>query len=156
MLVRDRFESTLSARLPAAYLLPRFPGSDSVVAQLRRHGVVVEQLAAALDARGERFTVDSLVRRPSSEGDSGLRLEGAWGATDHLLGEPGEYLVRAAQPLGVLAAVLLEPQSDDGFVTWSFFNAALESVMANPPGTSRVFPVARITAPLAVPTRIMP
>ena len=35
-------------------------------------------------------------------------------------------LVRTAQPLGLLAACLLEPESDDGLVTWNFLDADLE------------------------------
>ena len=30
-----------------------------------------------------------------------------------------------AQPLGILAVYLLEPQSDDGLVTWNFFDHAI-------------------------------
>jgi hypothetical protein len=30
----------------------------------------------------------------------------------------GTYVVRVAQPLGVLAMYLLEPESDDGIVAW--------------------------------------
>ncbi|HEX7120973.1 MAG TPA: hypothetical protein VF178_01295, partial [Gemmatimonadaceae bacterium] len=30
----------------------------------------------------------------------------------------GTWIVRTAQPLGVLAMYLLEPESDDGLVTW--------------------------------------
>jgi hypothetical protein len=33
----------------------------------------------------------------------------------------GDYLVSVAQPLGRLAAYLLEPQSDDGLVTWDLY-----------------------------------
>jgi hypothetical protein len=34
-------------------------------------------------------------------------------------------IVRTAQPLGLLAMYLLEPESDDGLVTWNFFDAWL-------------------------------
>jgi hypothetical protein len=38
---------------------------------------------------------------------------------------PGTYLVRTSQPLGLLAAYLLEPESDDGFVAWNFLDSHL-------------------------------
>jgi hypothetical protein len=155
MPVRDRFDATLSVKLPVAWLLPKFPGSDSVVAQLRRHGVVVEQLTARLDARGERFAIDTVIARPPQEGDSGLRLEGAWAAVEHLAAESGDHLVRAAQPLGVLAAVMLEPQSDDGLVTWHFFTPALDALRGAAPG-ARTFPVVRVTAAVTAPMRLVP
>ena len=37
----------------------------------------------------------------------------------------GTWLVRTAQPLGNLAAYLLEPQSNDGLVIWNFFDRYL-------------------------------
>jgi hypothetical protein len=53
--------------------------------------------------------------------------------------------VRANQPLAILALYLLEPQSDDGLVTWNFMDAWLR------PGAP--YPLLRvsqrITAPLA-------
>src|SRR5262249_22095821 len=39
--------------------------------------------------------------------------------------EAGTILVRTAQPLGTLAAYLLEPQSEDGYGTWNFFDTAM-------------------------------
>jgi hypothetical protein len=156
MLVRDRFESTLTAPLPVAYLLRRFPGTDSLIAQLRMHGVMVEQLSARLDAKGAQFAVDTLLKLPSRDGHSDVRLEGRWTTADHLFGETGEYVVRASQPLGVLAAILLEPQCDDGLAAWDFFDSALDVLMRMPDASARIFPVARITATLAVPSRIVP
>ena len=37
----------------------------------------------------------------------------------------GTLVIRTAQPLGTLAAFLLEPQSEDGLCTWNFFDSAL-------------------------------
>ena len=39
----------------------------------------------------------------------------------------GDYYVDLAQPLGNLAFYLLEPESDDGFITWNFFDAYFEN-----------------------------
>jgi len=38
----------------------------------------------------------------------------------------GTPVVRLAQPLGLLAAYLLEPESDDGLTNWNFFDPWLE------------------------------
>jgi hypothetical protein len=156
MLVRDRFEPTLTATLPVAYLLHRGPGTDSLLAQLRLHGVAVERLTARLDAKGERFTVDSLLKLPPRDGHSDVRLEGRWTAAEHIAGEPGDYLVRGSQPLGVLAVVLLEPQCDDGLTAWDFFNPALDVLMKSPDATSRLFPVSRLTAAFVATSRLVP
>jgi len=37
----------------------------------------------------------------------------------------GTLVVRTAQPLANLAAYLLEPQSDDGLLTWNFWDRYL-------------------------------
>jgi hypothetical protein len=47
-------------------------------------------------------------------------------------------VVRTGQPLGSLAAYLLEPQSADGLATWNFFDAELEK--------GKDFPVLRLPA----------
>ena len=156
MLVRDRFDPTLSTKLPVAYVLRRMPGQDSLLAELRLHGVVVERLTSGLDARGELFTVDSVGKLPPADGHSDVRVSGRWSASDHVTGEPGDYVVRGAQPLGVLAVILLEPLCDDGLAAWNYFDAALDQLLKLPGAASRVFPVARITAPFASTTRIVP
>ncbi len=152
MPVKDRFDPTLRAKLPVAWAFGRIAGLDSVLARLRLHGIVVEQVTGAGNAGGETFTVDSLVKsgRPF-QGHSELRIEGGWRASSIMLA-PGTYIVRSAQPLGVLAALLLEPQSDDGLATWNFFDAELEAR----PAAGRTFPVMRVTAPVTTPTRIIP
>jgi len=156
MLVRDRFDATLTAKLPVAYLLRKMPGQDSLLAQLRLHGVVVERLTSRLDARGEQFTVDSVMKLPLGDGHADIRVTGTWAAGDHVTGEPGDYLVRGAQPLGVLSVILLEPLCDDGLTAWNYFDAALDPMMKSSDAAMRLFPVARITAPINVTTRIIP
>ena len=156
MAVRDRFEGTLSATLPVAYLLRRMAGQDSLIGQLRLHGVVVERLTSRLDARGEQFMVDSLTKLPPNDGHSDVRLDGKWSAGEHVVGEAGDYIVRGAQPLGVLATILLEPQCDDGLTAWNYFDPALEPLMKLADASARLFPVARITGPISVTTRLVP
>jgi hypothetical protein len=156
MLVRDRFDGTLSAKLPVAYLLRRMPGQDSLIAQLRLHGVVVERLTSRLDARGGQFTVDSVSKLPPADGHSDVRVTGTWSASDHVTGEPGDFIVRGGQPLGVLSVILLEPMCDDGLTAWNYFDAALEPIMKSTEASSRVFPVARIDGPVTATTRIVP
>lgn len=156
MLVRDRFEGTLSAKLPVAYLLRGMPGQDSLIAQLRLHGVVVERLTSRVDARGEEFTVDSVMTLPPGDGHSDVRVTGTWAATDHVTGEPGDFIVRGAQPLGVLSVILLEPMCDDGLTAWNYFDTALAPMMKSTAASARIFPVARIDSPLTATTRIVP
>ena len=156
MLVRDRFDRTLSAKLPVAYLLHRMPGQDSLIAQLRQHGVVVERLTSRVDARGAQFTVDSVSKLPPADGHSDVRVVGTWNSSDHVTGEPGDFIVRGGQPLGVLSVILLEPMCDDGLTAWNYFDATLEPMMKATEPSSRLFPVARIDGPVTATTRIVP
>jgi hypothetical protein len=78
------------------------------------------------------FVVDSTIISPRAfQGHHEAQLVGRW------MGEPrelraGTYIVRTGQPLGILLVYLLEPQSDDGLVTWNFFDGALISGAAYP------------------------
>jgi hypothetical protein len=57
----------------------------------------------------------------------------------------GMMVVRCAQPLGTLAAYLLEPQSEDGLCAWNFFDESLK------PGAD--YPVVRLPNEAAITTR---
>lgn len=158
MLVKDRFDPTLSVTMPVAYVFPKVPGTDSVIHRLRLHGVVVEQTKALWLDEFQRFMIDSIVKRGQAfQGHAEVRLEGRWidqGRTFFSGVDDINYVVRTSQPLGVLAVELLEPQSDDGLVTWNFWDFLLDEV-AKSTG-SKTFPVHRITKPIAFPTRIIP
>ena len=82
--------------------------------------------------RAERFIVDSAVISPRVfQGHHEAQLAGRWVSETRQL-SPGTYIVETGQPLGIVAVYLLEPQSDDGLVTWNFFDGALTSGAAYP------------------------
>lgn len=116
MPVHDRFEPVLERTAPAAYLLP--PDLGPVVDLLREHGVAVEETVATPRAVVEAFTIDSVVPAARAfQGHHETRLEGTWAVSTRDL-PGGWHLVRVDQPLGRVAVYLLEPESDDGIVTW--------------------------------------
>jgi len=139
MAVADRFVATRTRRAPYAYLIPA--GDTAVVALLRLHGIVVQRVVADTVAPAESFRVDSVVRAATPfQGHRTTRVTGVWvvaGATLPL--HVGDWLVPGAQPLGALAVYLLEPDSDDGLVTWNLFDADLR------PGAG--YPVRRLGPP---------
>jgi hypothetical protein len=136
MPVYDRFEPVLSRTIPRAWLLP---ASDTlVIALLRLHGIRVERLPSGMtSARISRFVIDSL--RPQAkefQGHHEMQLSGRWRDTTAQI--PGEMaMVRGDQPQAVAALYLLDPESDDGLVTWNVFDRELA------PG--KIFPVWRMT-----------
>ena len=91
--------------------------------------------------------VDSLAVGPLFEGHRTVLAEGRWHTQARdTLAPAGWYLVRGAQPLGVLAAHLLEPASEDGIVAWNF----LELRTGNP------YPILRTRTRPTVPALAVP
>ena len=156
MPVKVTFDATLSVVPPVAYIIPKNVMPDSVLHRLRLHGVVVEEAKAPATLDGVQvFSIDSMIKRGNPfQGHSEVRLDGTWRAESPASALGDIYVVRTTQPLGVLVVELLEAQSDDGLVTWNFFDGVLDAAMKNPTG-QRTFPVLRATKPIAFPTRII-
>jgi hypothetical protein len=147
MPVFDRFTAARKELLPGAYLVP--PRLRSVVDLLRRQGVEVDSLTGASRVPIEAFALESLTVSPLFEGHRTVQAEGHWA------GEPsdtaiiaGWYLVPTAQPLGVLAAYLLEPASEDGIVTWNLLDREIQ------PGAA--YPILRLRTRPLVPVVALP
>jgi hypothetical protein len=119
MPVFDRFTSALDRIPPAAYVVA--PGDTAIVRLLRTHGIRVERSDSAWSARGEAFTIDSVIAATRLfQARRETRVQGKW---DRALQSfpAGSFIVSTAQPLGTLVVYLLEPESEDGFATWNFF-----------------------------------
>jgi zinc carboxypeptidase len=130
MPVYDRFAPTLARRLPYAYALG--PEHDAAVRVLKLHGMVVERLDTEMATQVERFIVDSVVRAPRPfQHHREVRVEGRWSTAAQTL-PAGTVIVRTGQPLSILTAYMLEPESDDGLTTWNVFDAALRIGEAHP------------------------
>lgn len=141
--VFDRFQPARREAMPAAYLLP--PEHAHLAQLLRGHGVRVIRVTAAWDGPAEAFRVDSL--NPADrvfEGHREVRVEGAWQPRTASV-TAGWFLVSTNQRLGLLAAYLLEPASEDGFVTWNLFDRDLRRGRDAPVLRTRQLPGARGT-----------
>ena len=135
MPIYDRFTPTLSVPMPFAYAFQREVG-DSILRRLVMHGVLVEELQQPLDASVATFTIDSSTTSAQPfQKHRERHLAGSWGAPESRTLPVGTYIVRTAQPLGILAMYLLEPASDDGLVDWN---------VLDPWVNDRTFPVVRI------------
>jgi hypothetical protein len=139
MPVVDRFDATLERTPPAGGWAMDSSWTDAV-ALLRRHGVTAATLARPTTVQVEAFTVDSVARaaRPF-QGHQEVRVSGRWTTATRTL-PPGTFVVRTGTPADRLAMLLLEPESDDGLLTWNVFDRGLA------PG--REAPVIRLAAPL--------
>jgi dipeptidyl-peptidase-4 len=145
MPVYDRFGAARREAMPEAYLIPsRLRGTLEL---LHHQGITVESLAQRAPGQLEVFQVDSVVREPLFEGHHPVRLEGRWFPGHRALTASSWKLVRTAQPLGILAAYLLEPTSEDGVVTWNLLDDELSPGEAYPILRSRHVAAAADGAP---------
>jgi hypothetical protein len=130
MPVFERFRPTMSVSFPAGYIMS---ANDTAAARvMREHGIrvktgeeFIEGFAMVSGPPSSVFRIDSAVKaaRPF-QNHREMRLAGAW--------EKGKlplpldaFVIETDQPLGLLAVYMLEPQSDDGLVTWNYFDSEI-------------------------------
>jgi hypothetical protein len=123
------FEATRTVQLPRGWLIPRAHVDSSAYAaaieRLRLHGLQVQRVAADAEIAVERFIIDSYTRAPKPfQGRNEARLGGKHEVAK-LSAQEGALFIPANQPLARLAFYLLEPESDDGLVTWNLIEADL-------------------------------
>jgi len=141
------FAPTRTVAMARTYVLPRDDAMKPIVEKLRQHGIAVEELTAPLTAEVLTFTVaTSTQAKRAFQGHNETRLTGTYVSNATTLAA-GTIVVRLAQPLGRLAAYLLEPESDDGLVDWNFFDASL--------ALGKPAPVSKIMRNVSMSTRAL-
>jgi len=142
------FAAKRSVSTARAYLFRREDGTRAVIDKLLQHGIAVEELTKPLTIEVESFVIDSVKKagRPF-QGHLAVTLTGKY-KKETLAFPAGSVIVRTAQPLGTLAAYLLEPESDDGLTTWNFLDAYL--------GEGKVHPVYKVMGELRAASRHLP
>jgi hypothetical protein len=148
MQIFDRFTPTLTRPAPWGYAIA--PTDTAALSLARAHGLEVSRLTAEWrgDA-GPQFIIDSTVIAPQPfEGHRLVRLVGRWEPRSPVTLAGGTYIVRVAQPLGVVAMYLLEPESDDGIVAWD--------VGGRSSGAAGSAPVIRLATELRAAMTVVP
>ncbi|MDG6080179.1 carboxypeptidase [Erythrobacter litoralis] len=121
-------EATETVNLPVAWWVPA--AQTEVIERLRLHGIEFTTIEAPQTLMlDEVHLVDPKLSRP---------IEGRYPMTASFEHKEAERLMPAGsvrvpvdQPLGLLAAALLEPESQDSFLAWGFF----PELLAPPPDT---------------------
>ena len=111
------FTASVTTTAPVAYLVP--DSERATIDRLAAHGIRTHRLGRTGPVAVQVFTADSAQisereyqrRRPTT-------LFGSWESTSLQLAKE-TVVVPVDQPLGRLAAQLLEPTSDDGLAAWS-------------------------------------
>lgn len=120
-----RFESTLEATVPSGYIIPaRF---SKLANNLRLHGVKVETLTKTITLKGEVFQIEKFEKaKQAFQGHAMAQADGKFVTATKKFSK-GDFKVEMSQPLANLIFYLLEPQSDDGLLTWNFLDDYIET-----------------------------
>ena len=125
MPVYDRFESTRESTVPAGGWLVE-ARDTAVLALLERHGVTIRpRVPSRRSFDVERFELDSVDRAARAfQGHREVTVMGRW-VRVRMLASPDFRWIPGTQRQVLVAAQLLEPQSNDGATTWNVFDDRL-------------------------------
>jgi hypothetical protein len=128
--------------LPKAWWIPA--SQTDVIDRLTVHGIRFEVLAEPRTLTLDRVRLHDPHVLPVRDARMPLDAKFQHGATTQTL-PAGMIRVPSDQPLGLLAAALLEPESQDSFLAWGFFPENL----ATPPGAEDFVRAPLVEAALA-------
>lgn len=122
----DRYEAGLELTKPEAYIIPQ--GWYTVIENLQRNGVQLQQLENDTTIRVSIYEIKDFqtASRPF-EGHylhSNTQVEKS---EDRIRFRKGDYMVVMDQPANRYIVEVLEPQSEDSFFNWNFFDTILQS-----------------------------
>jgi hypothetical protein len=143
------FTATRTAPLPKGWIIPKAlaasPRLAAALDRLRWHGITTQEVVDDVRLAVDRFTIADMTRAQRAfQGRQETRLKGSFDRIQ-LTVEAGSLFVPANQPLARLAFYLLEPESDDGLVTWNVIDEGLE--------TGQTYPIYRVIDSRAIKTR---
>lgn len=107
-----------TVRLPKAWWVP--PAQTEVIDRLRLHGIALETIATPRTLTVDRVRLIDPKVTPPKEGRYPITARFEHRRAEQAM-PAGSVRVPADQPLGLLAAALLEPESQDSFLAWGFF-----------------------------------
>jgi len=116
-------EPALSVALPAAWWVPAT--APQAIERLRLHGVRFETMAAPRTITLDMVRLSDPKLQPASEGHVPLTATFAHASRTETF-PAGSIRVPSDQPLGLLAAALLEPESPDSLLAWNYFPEILQ------------------------------
>ena len=143
------FVATRSLAMPKGWVIPRAlvasPRLAAALDRLRWHGIQIQEVTGDSTVPVERFSIAEITKAPRPfQGHQEARLKGTFDKIQ-LTVEAGSPFIPANQPLARLAFYLIEPESDDGLVTWNLIDEGLE--------TGLTYPIYRAIDSKAIKTR---
>ncbi len=129
--------------LPYAYLIT--VSDPKITENLLSHGLMVEKLTETVTLEAEAFRVEEIkAAERLYQGHRTNKIKGEYYLERKEFPE-GTLFISLAQPLGRLAACLLEAESDDGLLVWNFFDRYLVHQWRRQP---QAYPVYRLRKPM--------
>jgi hypothetical protein len=119
-------EPGLQLSVPKAYWVPST--KSEVIARMKAHGIAFETIKKAQMVDVDMIRFGGFKAGAPSEGRVSVTPTGVSHSTRKVTFPPGSARVSTDQPLGALAAYLLEPESEDSFFAWGFFSEILQRV----------------------------
>jgi hypothetical protein len=107
-----------------AYWVP--PTKPEVIARLKAHGIQMETIKKSTEVEVDMIRLAGFKSGAPSEGRVPMTATGFTHESRKEVFPAGSVKVSTDQPLGALAAYLLEPESDDSFFAWGFFSEILQ------------------------------
>ena len=105
--------------LPAAWWVPAT--KPEVIALLRLHGIAFETLSQPRTVRVDMVRLSDPKLKAADEGHVPLTAAGYTHALRQESFPVGSVRIPSAQPLGLLAAAMLEPEGGDSLLAWNFY-----------------------------------
>ncbi len=130
------FTPVTSVNMPSAYVMPR--ELSMLAERLQMHGIEVEQVTEGFDTEIEVTTYEvNKINRANRAFQKHfmVNLEASSQKTGWQP-DPGSFVIRTGQPLGRLVCYLLEPETNEGLVTWNFLDPWLTE--------GQPFPIVRV------------
>lgn len=134
------FAVTRSLAMPKGWIIPKNSADSTRLAaaldRLRWHGIKIQEIAEDVQLAVERFTIEDITKQQRPfQGHMEARMKGTYANAQLTVGA-GSLFVPANQPLARLAFYLIEPESDDGLVTWNILEDGL--------GAGQTYPIYRV------------
>jgi hypothetical protein len=143
------FAATRTLVMPRGWIIPKAlvdsPRLAKALNHLRLHGIATREVTDETQLAVERFTIGEMTKAPRPfQGHQEARLKGTFDRIQ-LTVEAGSLFIPANQALARLAFYLIEPESDDGLVTWNVIDEGL--------AVGQTYPIYRLIDTRPIKTR---
>ncbi len=114
---------TRETQFPFAYIL--IHPDKKILNNLISHGIQLEKLKEDIEIEVERFKISEIIGGSRiNQGHYNTKLTGEF-VTETKTFIAGSYVIKTGQALGNLVVYLLEPEADDGLLSWNYFDKYL-------------------------------